>query len=92
MLDAPLPDLPPVSECIHLFTDGSCLFQQDPALRFASFAVVLADPAGDASDSLVVDVGHLPGVLQSSYRAEIYALLRAVMLVVRVLLNDFAGC
>ena len=81
--DAPLPEVAPMRECIHLFTDGSCLFQQDPALRFASFAVVLADPANDASDSLVVDVGHLPGVLQSSYRAEIYALLRAVMLVRR---------
>ena len=63
---------------LHLFTDGSCQFQTAAELRFASWAVVVASPDEDSFCSQVVDQGHLPGLLQSAYRAEIYAVIRAV--------------
>ena len=64
---------------VHLFTDGSCLNQTYPTCRVASWAVVLADSVGNMVGQ-VLDVGPLPGILQSSYRAEIFAVLRALQL------------
>eukprot|EP00435_Cladocopium_sp_Y103_P009908 s3081_g2.t1 len=63
-------------EC-HLFTDGSCLNQNWPEARVASWAVVRASREFDEK-SQVLDSGPLPGFCQSSYRAEIFAVLRAL--------------
>ena len=68
-----------VGTCIHLFTDGSCFHQSQPHLRFAAWAVILA-----SSDEIcmpqshVIESGHLPGLLQSAVRAELFAVLRAI--------------
>ena len=69
---------------VHLFTDGSCYAQQDVHLRFAGWAVVQASFAGvhDYTGSRILDSGVLPGLLQSSVRAEIYAVLHALRLTV----------
>jgi len=68
-----------VGTSIHLFTDGSCFHQSQPHLRFAAWAVILA-----SSDEMcmrqshVIESGHLPGLLQSAVRAELFAVLRAI--------------
>ena len=64
---------------LHFFTDGSCLNQQDPGLRVASWAVIRAPLALDGAGELI-DSGPLPGLLQSSFRAELFAIRRALEL------------
>ena len=65
---------------VHLFTDGSCHLQHCTQFRFAGWAVVQASlhSVHDLSQSSIIDRGHLPGVLQSAARAEVFALLRAL--------------
>ena len=75
---SPLVVLEPLHHDIHLFTDGSCLNQASPGCRVASWAVVCAAP-NEMSGGQVVDLGPLPGLIQSSYRAEIYAVWRALV-------------
>ena len=70
----PIPDSLGVT---HLFTDGSCLNQCHPTCRVAAWAVVLADLTGNAC-AQVLDSGPLPGLIQSAYRAEAFAILRAL--------------
>ena len=62
---------------LQLFTDGSCIHQSFADFRFAAWAVISAD-ADDSAGSIVLDCGHLPGFIQNAYRAEIFAVLRAV--------------
>ena len=62
---------------VHVFADGSCLNQEFPSCRLASWAVVLADVTKPMV-SQVLESGPLPGILQSSYRAEIFAIWRAL--------------
>ncbi|CAL1173968.1 unnamed protein product [Cladocopium goreaui] len=60
-----------------VFTDGSCLWQSDPAYRVASWGAVLAHPFTPQwtfSCRGVLSSGVLPGLCQSAYRAELYAL------------------
>ena len=61
----------------HVFTDGSCLWQADPAFRVASWAAILADPCSpewNFSCGGVLGAGHVPGLCQTSYRGELFAL------------------
>ena len=79
-----IPDPPEiaVADChgtLHLFTDGSCLNQQEPKCRVATWAVVRAAKEG-FSQAQVLASGPLPGVLQSAYRAEVFAIWRALVL------------
>ena len=74
-----LPEAIPVPDFgmdVHVFTDGSCLNQAHPNCRLASWSVVLA--GFDTTAGHVVDSGPLPGLMQSSYRAEIFAVIRAL--------------
>ena len=69
----------PATDVIHLFTDGSCVHQHDVECRFAAWSVVFAPDTADATDQCrIVDAGVLPGYLQSAYRAEVFAILRAL--------------
>ena len=61
-----------------LFTDGSCLWPNAPSYRVASWSVCLAGFSADWTDSQVLEAGPLPGLLQSAYRAELYAIYIAV--------------
>ena len=69
--------LGPCSHDLNVFTDGSCLNQAFHTCRVATWAVVLAD---DINPMLthVLTSGPLPGMLQSSYRAEIFAIWKAL--------------
>ena len=71
---------------LNFFTDGSCHDQQSPQQRFASWAIVYAatNAVHDYTDSEIVDSGVLPGLLQSSVRAEIFAVLRVLQIVRRI--------
>ena len=73
----------PVWSEYHLFVDGSCLRPDTPALRLAAWAVTLA-PLGDFSPSLPVADGLVPGTLQSAYRAELCAMLSALLFAAKV--------
>jgi ribonuclease HI len=71
-----IPPCPVGSLQFQLFTDGSCFNPNYPAARFAAFAVVLA--FADDRQSMVLDSGPLPGLRQTSVRAELFAVVRVV--------------
>ena len=60
-----------------VFTDGSCFCQATPAYRLASWAAVLA-PAVDQpwldQSVCVLGAGPVPGICQTAYRGELFAL------------------
>ena len=61
----------------HVFTDGSCLWQSQVAYRVAAWGAVLAQPFTSGWSFEVQGVlgaGPLPGLVQTAYRAELYAL------------------
>ena len=64
--------------CLHLFTDGSCSQPGQGHLseRKAAWSVVQAKPR--SCDNTVLASGVLPGSAQSSFRAELFAILMAV--------------
>lgn len=67
----------PTVELVHAFTDGSCSFPTLPDVRHAAFAIVLADPCMVAP-AVILESGPLPGIRQTSVRAELFAVHRAV--------------
>eukprot|EP00435_Cladocopium_sp_Y103_P026104 s1941_g6.t1 len=78
----PLPARPVVpGSCLHVFTDGSCSNPQYPDARFAGWAVVSADPHHELP-AQILDCGCLPGLRQTSIRAELFAVHRAIRLAV----------
>ena len=83
LLDSVPCSVPPLAcalrlgELNHVFTDGSCLWQADPAYRVASWAAVLAAPCTNSwnfQHGGVLCAGHVPGLCQTSYRGELFAL------------------
>ena len=76
-------DLSPICETgqlQHLFVDGSCLLPTVLQLRLSSWSVVLAVQDGLFA-SRILAAGHLPTIIQTSYRAEVFAVLKALQLV-----------
>ena len=79
-----LPDhVPPLgaslkcSDWNHVFTDGSCFCQCSPDVRIAGWSALLACPLTSdwhLSHAGVLGSGVLPGLVQTSFRAELYAL------------------
>ena len=66
----------PAQEWVDVYTDGSCLWQSQPALRVASWSAVVAAPFSAAWTFQVHGVlgaSFLPGIIQTAYRAELYA-------------------
>ena len=63
----------PKRECYDVFTDGSCMWPKETQYRIASWSVCLAGMTTDWTESRVLQAGPLPGLLQSAYRAELYA-------------------
>lgn len=73
-----VPTLPwPECSVVHVFTDGTCTFPGYADLRYAAYSVVLADPSMQRSAE-ILDCGPLPGLRQTSVRAELYAVMRAI--------------
>ena len=66
---------------LHMFTDGSCVEPTNPALRLATWGVVLADLT--AAKFAPIAQGGLPGGLQTVLRAEISACISAVKFGIR---------
>ena len=60
-----------------VFTDGSCLWQNQPSVRVAAWSAVLARPFHDTwtpAAASVIGASALSGLCQSAYRAELTAL------------------
>ena len=76
---APFPDLAEYD----VFTDGSCLQSNVPALRLASWAACVALP-GFPARSLRLSRGLVPGLLQSPFRGEVCAVVSAALFCWRV--------
>ena len=76
--DIPDPITPlSLSSWNHVFTDGSCLWQAYPNIRVAAWSAVLASPLGSSwafDVQGILGSSFLPGICQSSFRAELYAL------------------
>ena len=67
--------------CMDLFTDGTCAYPREPSLRYASWAVTKALNDGATLDHVVLGCGHLSGLIQTSYRSELTALVVALKVV-----------
>ena len=83
LLNIPVPDIHATSaplgeDWIDLFTDGSCLWPRDKAMRLSSWAIVEASPSGNVCSSQIVWAGQVRGLLQSAYRAELQAVCCAI--------------
>lgn len=62
--------------CNHVFTDGSCIAQDQPLFRVAAWGAVLASPferQWNFDYAGIIGAGPLPGLQQHAYRAELYA-------------------
>lgn len=62
---------------VDVFTDGSCLWQAQPALRLASWSAIIAlpfSPGWRFGTHGMLGASYLPGIIQNAYRAELYAL------------------
>ena len=80
--DVPLPWCTfPSAPIVDVFTDGSCLCQSDPLLRCAAWSVTVVPPfQADWQPGRVhvLCASFLPGLCQSAYRAELYAVAYAL--------------
>ena len=63
---------------VDLFTDGSCLWPTNRAMKIAAWSVIEAAPTGNVCHSQVVWAGQVAGVHQSAHRAELQAVCCAV--------------
>ena len=72
---------PPNQDIQHLFTDGSCLASGCPALRVATWGVVIAQLETDSFTP--VAMGPLPGLYQTIFRAEATAYISACKFLLR---------
>ena len=61
-----------------LFIDGACLLPSDWTCRISAFAVTVAQPWISMWEHSLLVAGHVPGLLQSPFRAELWALFHAV--------------
>ena len=69
---------------VDFFTDGSCLHQDSRAYRVAAWAVCVAIPFEESvnagiGESQVMGATVLPGLIQTSFRAELMALVAALV-------------
>ncbi|CAE7399039.1 unnamed protein product [Symbiodinium sp. CCMP2592] len=74
---------PPAGSSHDLFTDGTCSMPACPELRLAAWSVILAN-AGSAASPVVLAAQPLPGLVQTSFRAELFAMLVALTFASRV--------
>ena len=67
----------PHSDWVDIFTDGSCLWQDQPSIRIAAWSAIIAMPCNRSWNFGIHGIlgsSYLPGLIQTSYRAELYAL------------------
>ena len=71
----------PSGPTVDVFTDGSCLCQSDPMLRCAAWSVIVVPPFQVnwiPGSTRVLCASYLPGLSQTAYRAELYAVAYAL--------------
>ena len=73
------PVVPPVASeaLVDLFTDGTGAYPRHPKLRFAAYAVTMAPGGPGTLDNSLLLGGHVNGISQTPYRAELLAMLAA---------------
>ena len=72
-------DWPPLvsGKVVHVFVDGTAAFPSEAKLRYAAWGVTVA--LGAASlDHQILTCGHVQGLIQTSYRAELQAMVVAL--------------
>ena len=67
----------PRSTPVELFVDGACAFPQSASLRYAAWAISWASSGVGFLDHQIVMGDHLSGMNQSSFRAELTAMVNA---------------
>ena len=61
---------------LELFLDGTCAYPRETRLRYAAWAVTMVlGPAGSLDNQLLLG-GHVSGLCQSAFRAELTAAVR----------------
>ena len=80
------------SDMLHIFTDGSCHNSNYPDARFAAYSAIVAFT--DERDPQILDCGPLPGIRQTSVRAELFAVVRVVRFAVlhSIQVMIWSGC
>ena len=64
---------------VDLFVDGTCAHPTEPKLRYGAWAVTAATGGPGILDNHLVLGGHLEGLCQSAYRAELSAVYHALV-------------
>jgi hypothetical protein len=74
------PVVPPVASevSVDLFTDGSGAYPRKPKLRFAAWAMTMVPGGIGTLDNRLILAGHVNGIIQTPYRAELTAVLAAI--------------
>ena len=67
-----------VGPVVDLFTDGTCSDPTNHVLRLASWAVTVAQPMIHFLANELVACGHVSGLQQTSFRAELCAIVHAL--------------
>ena len=75
LMPAPVPACS-FGDMLQVFTDGSCYNSNYPDARFAAYSAVVAFT--DQRAPVILDCGPLPGIRQTSVRAELYAVARVI--------------
>ena len=68
------PDQKP-GQVFDVFTDGTCAHPTDAALRHSAWSISLASPSITMLDYQILAQGHTVGTLQTSFRAELEAMV-----------------
>ena len=63
---------------VHIFTDGSCVRQHCSIQRYAAWSCLIAGDDPHCCAPLWERAGPLPGLVQSAYRAEVFAVIQAL--------------
>ena len=66
-------------QVLDLFLDGTSAFPAEAKLRFAAWAVTIAVGESGTLDNRLLMGGHVQGMVQSPFRAELTAALQAVL-------------
>lgn len=63
---------------VDLFLDGTAAYPREAKLRYAAWVVTCAPDGPGSLDNHIVEGGHVEGLVQSPYRAELSAMLAAM--------------
>ena len=72
--------IPPIKlgDWLDLFVDGACAHPREPKLRYGAWAATMATQGPGHLDNCLILGGHLRGMCQSAFRAELAAVYYAM--------------